>query len=70
MNIYSIHAYGNYAGGMAVVAAETEDQAEELIDAADDSIFHIRWVHPEKIAILPVQYDGKAGVLDYYVTGE
>lgn len=70
MNVYSIHAYGNYAGGMAVIAAENEKQAIDLIMKSDNSIFSIDWNKPEKMLILPVQYDGKAGVLDYYVTGE
>jgi len=70
MIVYSIHAYGNYAGGMAIVAAENEKRAIDIIIKNDNSIFYIEWNKPEKMLILPVQYDGKSGVLDYYVTGE
>lgn len=70
MIVYSIHAYGNYAGGMAIVAAENEKQAIALITKSDNSIFTIEWDKPEKMMILPVQYDGRAGVLDFHVTGE
>ena len=35
MNVYAIKAYGTYGGGMAVVAADSADEAKALAAQAD-----------------------------------
>ena len=70
MNIYAIKAYGNYGGGMAVVAADSEDEAKALADKAEESYWNVRYGKPESVDLLPCVCEGPARVLIHYETGE
>jgi hypothetical protein len=70
MNVYAIKAYGHYGGGMAVVAADSEDEAKAIADRTEDSIWHVRYGAPESVELLPCVCDGPARVLAHYETGE
>ena len=70
MNVYAIKANGNYGGGMAVVAAESEREARVLADKAEDSTWRVNYDSPESVELLPCVCDGPARVLVHYETGE
>ena len=70
MNVYAIKAYGNYGGGMAVVAADSEDEAKAVADKTKDSIWHVRYGRPESVELLPCACEGPARVLAHYEAGE
>ena len=69
LTVYAIKAYGNYGGGMAIVAAENEEAAKKLATGCDSN-WHTRYHEPESIEALPVSYEGHALVLAHYATGE
>ena len=70
MNVYAIKAYGNYGGGMAVVAAGSESEAKELAEKAEKSLWRVRYGAPESADLLPLVCEGPARVLAHYETGE
>jgi len=70
MNVYSIKANGHYGGGMAVVVADSEDEAKTVADKVEDSIWNVRYREPESVDLLPCVCDGPARVLAHYETGE
>lgn len=70
MNVYAIKAYGNYGGGMAVVAADSEDEAKSVADKIQDSIWRVRYGKPESVELLPCVCGGVARVLEHFETGE
>lgn len=70
MNVYAIKAYGNSGGGMAVVAADSEDEAKAAADKIVDSVWHVRYGAPESVELLPCVCQGPARVLAHYETGE
>ena len=67
--VFAIKAYGNYGGGMAIVAAVDEDEAKRLATGLDE-MWHTRYHAPESIMRLPVEYRGPSAVLANYETGE
>ena len=70
MNVYAIKAYGIYGGGMAVVAADSEEDAKTLASKAENSVWNVRYGRPETVELLPCTYKGTAQVLAHYETGE
>ena len=70
MNVYAIHAYGNYGGGMAVVAAPSKEIATELAQKKENSVWNVNYLEPNDIEILPVEYEGLPCVLTSFETGE
>ena len=70
MNIYAIKAYGTYGGGMAIVAAKSEEEAKNLAEAAEKSSWAVRYGKPESVEILPLSFKGSPRVLAHYETGE
>lgn len=70
MNVYAIKAYGHYGGGMAVVAADREDEAKALAEKAEESYWSVRYGEPASMELLPCSCDGPARVLTHYETGE
>lgn len=70
MNVYTIKAYGNYGGGMAVVAADSEQEAKTVADKVNDPICGVRYGEPESVELLPCVCEGHARVLAHYETGE
>jgi hypothetical protein len=70
MNVYAIKAYGNYGGGMAVVAADSEDDAKAIADKTEDRVWHVRYGNPSSVEQLPCVCVGPARVLAHYETGE
>lgn len=70
MKVFAIKAYGNYGGGMSVVAANDEDEAKKIAEAAERSCWNVRYGKPESIEILPVSVAGEPRVLVHYETGE
>lgn len=70
MNVYSVKAYGNYGGGMAVVAAKDEDEAIELASRIVDHSWHTAYGLPQEVIILPCVYNGIPMALDHFETGE
>lgn len=56
MHVYAIKAQGSYAGGMAIVAAHSEDQAKSLATGIDHE-WHTRYHDPCEIKVLPVMSD-------------
>lgn len=70
MNVYAIKADGNYGGGMAVVAADSEDDAKALAENGARSIWNVRYGKPIEVELLPCVCDGPPRVLTYYETGE
>jgi hypothetical protein len=70
MKVYAIKAFGHYGGGMAVVAAPSEDEAKVLAQQKESSYWRVRYEEPESIEVLPCRCDGPARVLAHYETGE
>jgi len=70
MNVYAIEADGRYGGGMAIVAADSEDEAKALAEKTEDSPWHVRYGSPESVKLLPCVCEGPARVLAHYETGE
>lgn len=70
MNVYSIKAYGNYGGGMAIVAAENEDDAKKIAGKIKDLIWRTDYASPNEINLMRCSFQGEACVLDHFETGE
>ena len=70
MNVYAIKAYGNYGGGMAVVAADSESDATALAKKINDPTWNVRYGEPDDVEMLPCVCDGPPRVLTHYETGE
>jgi len=73
MNVYVIIGSGNYCGGCAVVAANTEDEAIKI--ANNDShrgVWKIDYgcKNYRPNVVLPVTYNGDAKILHEYQMGE
>lgn len=69
MKVWAIKAYGNYGGGMAIVAADDAQMACTLANQAESSVWHVDYQRPESVEELPLQAE-VAGVLAHYETGE
>jgi len=70
MNVYAIKAYGNYGGGMAVVAADSEEEALEVAGQIVDQIWYVQYRRPESVEQLPCHTVGLPRVSAHYETGE
>ena len=72
MRVFAIKANGYYAGGMAVVAAidATEAQVLACNSGSRSTYWNVRYDKPESVDVLPVAYEGNAGVLSLYEMGE
>lgn len=70
MNVYAIKAYGNYGGGMAIVAAESDVDAIAIADTIEARGWHVRYGQPESVEWLPCPCAGPARVLTHYEIGE
>ena len=70
MNVWAITAYGHYGGGMAVVAADSKDEAIGIADKIVDEMWRVRYGEPDSVDLLPCACDGPARVLAHYETGE
>ena len=69
--VYSLKAFGNYCFGMAVVAAETEEEAGILANSVCDERFPVGYHSPINVTILPVNYKlDRPQVLDHFESGE
>ena len=73
MNVYAITAHGEYCGGMAVVAAATEQEARALANLSRDSQtgLSIDYATPGSCAeLLPCTYEGEPRLLAIHEEGE
>lgn len=70
MKVFTIKAYGNFGGGIAIVAAESSDDAIALAAAIENPGWQVDYSDPEQVDTLPVTYEGAARVLEHYETGE
>jgi hypothetical protein len=70
MNVYFITAYGHYCGGVALVAAGSEDEAVELAGAINLQFLIVEYHRPEEIEKLPCTCIGPARVLKHFEYGE
>lgn len=70
MNVYAIKASGNYAGGMAIVAAKSPEDAHKLAAAIDTSFWNIRYDQSDSTKLLPLIFEGTQRVIVHYETGE
>ena len=68
MNIYDIRAYGSYCEGIAIIAAETTEQAIQLASEIDSS-FDIDYSEPYQINYIG-STDGEARVMAHFDFGE
>ncbi len=69
MNIYAIKARAKYGGGMAIVAAQDEEQAIALASTIEDT-WRTDWANPVYIKALPVDYHGTEQILEHHEAGE
>lgn len=69
MKLYSIKAYGNYGGGMAIVAAKNEGRARVIVNEVPQDIWNVRYHSPQSVNEIGIT-DGEERVLDHYETGE
>jgi hypothetical protein len=67
MKLFAIQAYGNYGGGMAVVRAETQEQAIAFASKIHDRSWSTDYSKPGEVVELS---DTAAGVLYHFETGE
>ena len=72
MNIYTIKAFGNYGGGMAVVAADDEQEAIRACRVIPNKTWHVRYDEPDNVEciVAGAPADTLRGVLSHFETGE
>lgn len=72
LNLYSIEASGNYAGGTAVVAALSEKEACTLAGRIDGNFKSVRWNDPDEVSLVgpPGSFSGPLGVVCFYEWSE
>jgi hypothetical protein len=70
MNVYALAATGCYGGGVAVVAAESEEQAVEVGGMVIDQGWGVEYGNPDTIQQLPCVADGLPRVLFNHESGE
>lgn len=70
MKVYAIKASGNYSGGMAIIVADSEDDAKALAEKNKSSTFGIWYETPDEVELLPLECEGPARVLVDYEMGE
>ncbi len=70
MNLYSIEASGKYCGGVAIVAADSQEEAVKLAAPLRNATFAVNYASPDCIEILKAVIDGPARVLTHYEMGE
>lgn len=70
MKVYAIEAYGNYGAGMAVIAADSKEEAIAIAEKIDGNIWNVRYGKPTNVQLLPCICDGPARVLTHFETGE
>ncbi len=69
LKVFSIKAYGKWAGGMTIVAAKDEDEAKELASKIPNN-YRIRYGNPESVEIIDAVSEGCSRVLAHYEMGE
>lgn len=71
MNIFSVRAWGNWGGGVAFVAANTEDEARALAAEIVDPTWKTNYRKPSEVAEVATDVlNLKPGVIDHFETGE
>ena len=70
MKVFTIKAYGELGGGIAIVAADCSDDAIALAAAIENPGWKVDYGDPEQVDTLPVIYEGTARALEHYETGE
>lgn len=71
MRVFALEAYGNYGGGLAIVAAEDESAAKQLASKIRDGMWNVQYGKPTEISVLPsIVHKGAAEVIYHYETGE
>ena len=70
MKVFAIKAYGNYGAGMAIVAANSAEEAQQLANQREDSVWHVRYGAPFEVIELPVTAHGYPEVLVAFEYGE
>jgi len=71
LKVFAIKATGTYGGGMAVVAASEQGQAEAIASNIFDHVWNTRYHVPDSVEELPdVFADGLPRVLSHHELGE
>lgn len=71
VNVYAIEASGDYAGGLAIVAADSAEAARTIVAALSSSWpWRVQYGDPNEVILLAgVQADGSPRVLTHYEMG-
>lgn len=69
LKVFAIKAYGQWAGGMAIVAAKDKEEAKELASKIPNN-YRIRYGNPESVETIDAVSDGCSRVLAHYEIGE
>ena len=68
--LYSLKAYGHYSGGMAIVAANNENEATAMaVEQLGRNSYRVRYDQPYEVSKLNA-FSGAKGIVDHYETGE
>jgi hypothetical protein len=72
MKVYAIVALGEYCCGQAIVAANTEQEAKDVLREATLLSYWktIQWHKPESVEILPLTCQGDPRVVNHFEWGE
>jgi hypothetical protein len=62
-------AFGHYGGGMAIIAAETAEEAKGIGSSIRDGMWGTDYSEPYRIEELPL-HAAEAGVIVHHETGE
>lgn len=68
--VWAIEAAGSYCGGVAIVAARTQQEAIKLAVPLETYPWRIGWNAPTAVKLLPLTYRGAPTVLHHYCMGE
>ena len=58
MKLFAIKAYGNYAAGVAIVRAESEQAARDIAASIKHSSFNVRYAKPDEVEEISSDNDG------------
>jgi hypothetical protein len=69
VKVFALMAFGHYGGGMAIIAAETAEEAKGIGASIHDKMWGTDYREPYRIEELPLQA-AEAGVIVHHETGE
>ncbi len=70
MNVFQIEGYGNYGGGLAIIAASNKVQARALASTIKDTQWDTNYIDGELSQLDDVVAHGYARVITHFETGE